>query len=137
MLYLFAQLKRKYPVNETEEAVMFDFDYPKVRQSLGQAALQDPYPAWLLDSRGVIHAANLMALWLWEMLVPGEPVRPDSLLSASIFSLQASHFERIPPDQNGEFYSKRSALVKRLDANQGSPLYAPFIAAMKADPQLA
>jgi hypothetical protein len=116
---------------------MFDFDYPKVRQSLGRAALQDPYPAWLLDSRGVIHAANLMAFWLWEMLVPGEPVRPDSLLSASIFSLQASHFERIPLDQNGEFYSKRSALVKRLDANQGSPLYAPFIAAMKADPQLA
>lgn len=116
---------------------MFDFDYPKVRQSLGLAALQDPYPAWLLNSRGVIQAANLMAFWLWEMLVPGEPVRPDSLLSTSNFSVQANHFARIPLDRNSEFYGKRSALVKRLDANQGSPLYAPFIAAMKADPQLA
>lgn len=116
---------------------MFDFDYPRVRQSLGQAALQDPYPAWLLDSQGAIYAANLMAFWLWEMLVPGEPIRPDTLLSTSHFSLLAGHFRRIPPDQNREFYSKRAAVVKRLDANQGLPLYAPFITAMKADPQLA
>ncbi len=53
---------------------MHYFDYPKVKHSLGQAALQDPYPAWILDSQGVIHAANLMTFWLWDTINPGEPI---------------------------------------------------------------
>ena len=116
---------------------MFDFDYPKVKQSLGQAALQDPYPAWLLDSRGVIHAANLMAFWLWDTIRPGEPVKPDSLLGISVFNILADNLERIPVDQNVDFYMKRSAVVKRIDANLRSPLYASFIGAMKANPRMA
>ena len=116
---------------------MFDFDYPKVKQSLGQAALQDPYPAWLLDSRGVIHAANLMAFWLWDTIRPGEPVKPDSLLGISVFNILADNLERIPVDQNVDFYMKRSAVVKRIDANLRSPLYASFIGAMKANPRIA
>ncbi len=116
---------------------MFDFDYPKVRRSLGQAALQDPYPACLVDRHGVIYAANLMAFWLWDTLRPGEPVRPDTLLGNSIFNVLADNIERIPIDQNIEFYTKRSAMVKRLQADATLPLYTPFIAAMKADPRLA
>ncbi len=116
---------------------MSDFDYPKVKQSLGRAALQDPYPAWFLDSRGVIHAANFMAFWLWNTIRPGEPIRPDSLLGISVFNILADNLERIPVDHNVDFYMKGSAVVKRMDANLSSPLYASFIAAMKANPRRA
>ncbi len=116
---------------------MFGFDSPKVRQSLGQAALQDSYPALLADRRGVIYAANLMTFWLWGALRPGEPIKPDTLLGNSIFNVVADNIERIPIDQNIEFYTKRSATVKRLYADAKLPLYTPFIAAMKADPRLA
>ncbi len=117
---------------------MFFFDYPKVKHSLWRAALEDPYPAWYLDTRGVISAANLMAFWLWDALEAGEPIKADALLGKSIFSIFAHHFERIPVDQNGEFYAKKSAIVKRMNAEVGSDaiLYASFIAAMKADPRL-
>src|SRR5947209_5659856 len=116
---------------------MFDFDSPKVRRSLGQAALQDPYPACLVDRHGVIYAANLMAFWLWDTLRSREPVRPDTLLGNNIFNVLADNMKRIPIDQNIEFYTKRSAMVKRLHAEAKLPPYTPFIAAMKADPRLA
>jgi len=118
---------------------LYDFDYPKVKHSLGQAALQDPYPAWFLDSRGVIYAANLMAFWLWDMINPGEPIRPGALLGKSAFTILAGNLKRIPVEENSEFYAKRSAAVKRLSDKLGtdSLLYAPFITAMKNDPLLA
>ncbi len=116
---------------------MFDYNYPKVKQSLGRAALQDSYPAMLLDPRGVIQGANLMAFWLFDVLRPGEPVKPTSLLGMSIFTLLVNNFDRIPVELNNEFYTKRSALVKRVDANLHSPLYAPFVVAMRADLQRA
>ena len=117
---------------------VFFFDYPKVKHSLWRAALEDPYPAWYLDTRGVIRAANLMAFWLWDALGAGEPIKADALLGKSTFTIFAHHFERIPVDQNGEFYAKKSAIVKRMNAEVGSDaiLYASFIAAMKADPRL-
>ncbi|MEO8953772.1 MAG: hypothetical protein ABI396_02105 [Ktedonobacteraceae bacterium] len=116
---------------------MFDFDYPKVRQSLGEAALRDQYPVWLLDPDGVFKATNLMALWLWGMLMPEEPITPHALLGTSAFALLAAMFERIPVNQNVELYTKQSAVVKRLAARADESLYARFIAAMKADPQRA
>jgi hypothetical protein len=123
-------------VNEKKVVTMFDFDLPKIRHSLGQAALQDPYPAWFVDTRGVIYAANLMAFWLWDTLRPGEPMRPDALLGNSIFNVLADNIGRIPVDENVEFFTKRSAIVKRLYARSKSPLYTSFIAAMKANPRL-
>src|SRR5437667_113863 len=66
---------------------MFYFDYPKVKHSLAQTALQDPYPALYIDTRGVIRGANLMAFWLWNSLQLEEPIRPDTLLGRSIFSI--------------------------------------------------
>ena len=114
---------------------MFDFDYPKVRQSLGKAALRDQYPVWLLDPDGVFKATNLMAFWLWDMMK--EPFTPQALLGTSAFALLAAMFERIPVEQNVELYTKQSAVVKRLAAKADESLYARFIAAMKADPQRA
>jgi hypothetical protein len=120
-----------------EEVEMFDYSYPRVKQSLGRAALHDSHPALLLDSRGVIRGANLMAFWLFGALRSGEPIKPASLLGVSAFTILSGNFERIPVELNDEFYTKRSALVKRVDANLHSPLYAPFISAMQADPQRA
>jgi len=120
-----------------EEVILFDFDYPKVRQSLGKAALRDPYPAWLLDPHGVFKATNLMAFWLWGMMTSEETITPNALLGTSAFALLAAMFERIPVDQNVELYTKQSAVVKRLAAKADESLYARFIAAMKADPQRA
>lgn len=115
---------------------MFYFDYPKVKHSLGRAALQDPYPAWFLDTRGVIRAANLMAYWLWEKLNPGEPIRPDALLGVSAFNIFADNHERIPAGRNEEFYAKMSAIVKRMNVELRALLCASFIAAMKSDSRL-
>jgi hypothetical protein len=115
---------------------VFYFDYPKVKLSLGRAALQDPYPAWFLDSQAVIRGSNLMAFWLWDALRPGEPIRPDALLGRSAFIILAHNLERIPVEQNVEFYAKISAVVKRLDANRGSDNLASFIGGLRANPRL-
>ncbi len=117
---------------------MFYFDYPKVKHSLARTALEDPYPALYIDTRGVIRGANLMAFWLWNVLQLSEPIRPDTLLSISIFSIFARNFQRIPIEQNSEFYVKKSSIVKRMKLNSSleSPIYDPFIIAMKANPQL-
>ena len=117
--------------------MMFESDYPKVKLSLGQAALQEPYPAWLLDPQGIIRGANLMAFWLWDLIKPGEPIRPDTLLGQSIFQILSHHLERIPVEQNVEFYTKSSAVVKRVATNREPPLYSAFIAALKTDQRLA
>lgn len=116
---------------------MFDFDYPKVKQSLGKAALRETYPAWLLDPRGIIIAANVMAFWLWGMLDENGTYTPESLLGTNAFTLLTKMFERIPVDENVELYTKKSAVVKRLAARIDESLYTNFIESMKADPRRA
>ncbi len=117
---------------------MFEPDYPRVKQSLGRAALRDPYPAHMLDPRGIIQAANLMAFWLWDAIGYEETIRPDALLGRSNFNVLTDNLRRIPVEQNIELYMKTAGIVKRLDARLelGAPLYAPFIVAMNADAKL-
>ncbi len=124
-------------MNYIEEDVLFDFDYPKVKQSLGKAALRDSYPAWWLDPQGVIKAANLMAFWLMGKLNGEGDFAPETLLGTNGFALLADMFERIPVSENRELYTKKSAVVKRLAARTDEALYAQFIAAMKANPHSA
>src|SRR5437588_12584638 len=108
--------------------VMFYFDYPKVKHSLAQTALQDPYPALYIDTQGVIRGSNLMAFWLWNTLHLSEPIRPGTLLGISIFSIYANNFQRIPIEQNEEFYTKKSSMVKRMKTDSSmAPIYDPFI----------
>jgi hypothetical protein len=117
---------------------MYFYDYPKVKHSLARIALQDPYPALYIDTRGVILGANLMAFWLWNTLQLTESIRPDILLGRSIFSIYANNLWRIPIEQNSEFYTKKSSIVKRMkaDSSSESPIYDLFIHAMKTNPQL-
>ncbi len=116
---------------------MFNFVYPKVKYSLGKAALQDPCPACFLDPHGVITVANLLAFWLWNALTPGEPVRPETLLGTNIFTILAHNMERMPVDLNIEAFTKGSAQVKHAVRSKLSAEYAPFVEAMKAHPGLA
>jgi len=116
---------------------VFYFDYPKVKQSLGVAALRDAYPTLYLDSRADVRGVNPLALWMWGALKADEPLYPERLLGINAFTMVAKQFQRIPVDQNKEFYTKSSAKVKRLDARPRVKYYAPFIAAMQADPSRA
>ena len=57
-----------------------------------------------------------------------EPITPDALLGRSMFSIFSNSFERIPIEQNIEFYSKKSSMVKRMKADASVELliYDPF-----------
>ena len=125
-------------VSSMRSNTIFYFDYPKVKHSLARTALEDPYPALYMDTRGVIRGANLMAFWLWDTLQLTEPIRPNALLGRSIFSIFANNFKRIPMEQNSEFYAKKSSIVKRMKADSSLELpdYDPFIVAMRRDPEL-
>jgi hypothetical protein len=118
----------------------FDFDYPSVRQSLGVAALREAYPTLLLNLRGDICGVNPLALWLWGELQPGEPFQPERLLGVNAYALRSEHIDRIPVEQNLEYYTKLSAVIKRGLAQRGASanaIYETFIAAMQADPRRA
>ena len=86
-------------------------DYPRVKQSLGIAALRDAYPTLFLDLRGNICGVNPLALWLSGVLNVGEPFHPERLLGANVFTRTAQQIHRIPADLNREFYTTRSAIV--------------------------
>ena len=116
---------------------MVFIDYPRVKQSLGIAALRDAYPTLFLNLRGDICGVNPLALWLWGAMKADEPFHPERLLGVNAFTIAAKQFHRIPVEQNREFYTKRSALVKRQDEHSHRTTYAPFIAAMHSDPARA
>jgi len=117
---------------------VFNFDYPKVKYSLVRIALQDSYPAWFIDTRGIIRGANLMAFWLSGNMKFSEPIKSDALLGKSMFHIIMSNFHRVPVGKNIECYSKKSSMIKRMKANSNVelPVYENFVTAMKRDPLL-
>ena len=54
-------------------------DYPRIKQSLGVAALRDAYPTLLLDQRATICGVNPLVLWMWGALKEDEPFHLSSL----------------------------------------------------------
>lgn len=118
---------------------MFGSVYPRVKQSLAKAALNDTPPALIIDNAGSIQAANLMAFWLWDKLPAAAPLDPGALLGKSIYDVVAGEIERIPLSHNIEAYSKRLAVMRRLSAEPGADpaLYSSFIDAIQRDPNRA
>lgn len=116
---------------------MVFIDYPRVKRSLGVAALRDAYPTLLLDLRANICGVNPLALWMWGALKAGEPFHPERFLGVNIFTIAAQQYHRIPAELNRKFYLTRSAIVKRQDEYSRLTIYAPFIAAMRSDPARA
>jgi len=132
-----ANIRRRF---EVDVVYYFDFDYPHVRQSLGVATLREAYPTILLNPRGDICGVNPLALWLWGELRPDEPFQPERLLGVNAFSLRAQHVERIPIEQNQEYYTKLSSVVKRGLRKWSASVqavYENFIATMRANQPLA
>jgi hypothetical protein len=130
-----------YICQEPKKGGLFVFgsNYPRVKQSLAQGALRDTQPALIIDRRGVVQAANLMAFWLWDKLPHDAPFDPGVLLGKSIYMAVAGSLDRVPLARNVESYSKVSAIVRRLNAEPGADptLYEAFIAAMRAEPNRA
>jgi hypothetical protein len=122
-----------------KETFVFRFDYPPIKQSLGMAALRDPYPVLYLDARGFIRGANLLAYWLWERLRDGEPFSPETFLGVNAFNVRASNLHRIPVEQNREFFTKLSAIIKRMNAldRERAAHDDTFPKALRDNPQLA
>src|SRR5579859_582390 len=83
-------------IEEERKDVVF-IDYPRVKQSLGIAALRDAYPTTFLNMRGNICGVNPLALWLSGALQVGEPFHPERLLGANAFTMTAQQIPRIPP----------------------------------------
>lgn len=120
-----------------EEKRVPHFDYPKVKPSLGVAALQEPYPAVFLDLQGNILGANALAFWLGGGVKAGDPIPANRLLGKNTFSRRALNLHRIPAALNQEYYVKMSAIAKRMYETWRLPAFAEFINTLLADPQLA
>ncbi|HYT41228.1 MAG TPA: hypothetical protein VEP90_02675 [Methylomirabilota bacterium] len=105
-------------------------DYPVVTLRQLQASLEEPYPVWFLSPRGDVLAINLLAIWLWNAS------KLNDLLGVNVFDIYSRNFKRIPKDINHEFFSKKSAVVKRLFDLFGGQSYLAFISLMKSDPYL-
>lgn len=106
------------------------YDYPIVTLQQLEAHLADPFPVWFLSPRAEIVATNLLSKWLWSTS------GLKDLLGANAIDVFTSNFRRIPKDKNREFFTKKSAVVKRLCDAFGMESYHAFINAMKSDPYL-
>ena len=68
---------------------MVFIDYPRIKQSLGIAALRDAYPTLFFDQQGDICGVNPLALWFWGALKEGESFYPERLLGVNAFTMAA------------------------------------------------
>lgn len=105
-------------------------DYPPVKHSQVEDDLKQAHPVWLLSPQGIIVGANQLTAWLWQAR------QIHDLLGSNAFAIFSDNFRRIPKHANREFFAKKSALVKRMSHLHGPHHYAPFIHAMKEDPDL-
>jgi hypothetical protein len=97
--------------------------------------LTSPNPAWLIGFDTTVIAANLPALWLWDVLpeVLQSKKLPDGLRTFNIF---ARNFDRIPLEENKDFYWKKSIDAEAIKAfcRDEEPI-RKFKQKMLADPQ--
>src|SRR5437660_1004661 len=81
--------------------------WPEAKLEEGEGkSLYDPYPAWLLTNEGVISAANLLSAWVWE----GSQL--NNFLGLNVFEVFSRNFTRIPKSVNGEFFTKKTTVLK-------------------------
>src|ERR1051326_2719754 len=104
-------------------------DWPKLSLEEEEKSMHAPYPAWLLTPEGTIKGSNLLAGWLWEE-------HPHKLLGSNFSTIFSRNFNRIPKEKNGEFYTKKTSIMKRLEEEFGPEPYQHYMEGLKEDPDL-
>ena len=91
------------------EKARFVEDWPELTLEDDEKSIHAPYPAWLLTPEGTVKGSNLLAGWLWE------EAQPNKLLGSNFSTIFSRNFKRIPKEKNGEFYTKKTSIMKRLE----------------------
>jgi hypothetical protein len=91
--------------------------------------LVEPQPVWQLDLDGTLRAANLLALWLWDILSP-DLLTSKKLPRLRVFNIFARNLERIPLEENRDFLEKKSATAKFIESTKAGE--APILAFRQA-----
>jgi len=105
-------------------------DYPQVKLSEAVDYLNESYPVWLLTPHGIVVGANRLTNWLWQIR------QLNDLLGSNAFAIFRDNLRRMPKHANREFFTKKSAWVKRMSHLHDPHHYDPFIHAMKGDSDL-
>jgi len=78
--------------------------------------LEQPVPVWRIGSDGRILAANELALWLWDL-----QAHRGSLREANAFDIFERNFDRIPLEQNSEFWTAKLRTERDILGDSSSP----------------
>jgi len=101
------------------------------------ALLKKSIPAWRLTPDGTVVAANLLAFWLFSGIRYGaEHIHPADLLGANVLNIfsRDSVLQRIPADDNAEFFAGRVAVLQEMTKRFGDqPSYQAFRRTMLLD----
>src|SRR5437868_5599222 len=89
--------------------------YPPIGEDKARTWLQDHYPVWHVRLDGILTIANPMALWLWGLIrLSDNTLHIQALFNINVFDLFRYNFSRIPVSENYDFFTKKSAFIKRL-----------------------
>jgi hypothetical protein len=116
----FTKLPIKELLSEDPELLTF---------SQAQKKLNKPCAFWLLTTRGEIFAANILAAWLWEV---GQ-LNSNTFFGVNVFEIFSRHHNRIPTDQNDEFFKKKIQVLNRLIRGYGRKPYKNFLRYVQTD----
>lgn len=105
-------------------------DYPIVTLQEAKENLKEPYSAWILTREGFVAGTNLQSVWLWEAS------QINKLLGENVYSIFAYNLKRIRRYGNGEFFTKKGSVLKRLIPSLGTHLYHIYLDAIKDDSEL-
>lgn len=94
-------------------------------------------PVWLLKLDGTLIAANLLALWLWDLLSPGL-LQAQELPPLRAFDIFAANLKRLPLSENSDFLQRKSSTAKFVEERTefGEEPILAFKQAMMKRPEL-
>jgi hypothetical protein len=76
-----------------------------------KAWLPKHQPVWLVGLDGTVIAANLLALWLWDVLSQ-DLLQSEKLPLLRTFDILSQNFNRIPLAKNRDFFEKSLSMPR-------------------------